>query len=177
MASTLSDENLMSSYSSNYLEFESMEMSEIDEDLMMALLEESHVEEDEDERLGSVIRSLEAEIDHRPESSQSTVGMSEDTHDCFGYSASNICDSFDWIDDMEMASTSYDDLGKWYAYSIDNETVDQMIEYRNNIDNFELSQTFADSMEHFSLLYHADEHMYSSSLWQETYDPVPVMYQ
>ncbi|PIA41573.1 hypothetical protein AQUCO_02200188v1 [Aquilegia coerulea] len=169
MASTLSDN--LSSFPSNHLEFESMEMSEIDGDLMMALLEESNVEEAaEDERLGNVIRSLEAEIDR-----QESVGMPEDSHDCFGYSASNICDSFDWID-MEMASTSYDDVGKWYAYSSvdNNETVDQMIEYGNN-SNFALSQTFA-GMEDFSQLYHADEHMYSS-LWQETYDPVPVMYQ
>ncbi|KAF9588743.1 hypothetical protein IFM89_015180 [Coptis chinensis] len=163
MASMLSENVNVLPY--NDLEFEGMEIIETDVFLMEKLLEESQIEDTEDERLGSVMQSLEAEIN------QSKDVLLESTHDCFGYSASNnIYDSLDWTD-MEMASTSFtDDIGKWYAYSMENEVVGVVGFGDNNNADIALSQT----CEHFgdySQFCHADDLVYCS-LWQETYDTV-----
>ncbi|KAF9588744.1 hypothetical protein IFM89_015181 [Coptis chinensis] len=152
----MSSENL-NSFPQYNLEFEGMEISELDGELMMALLEESHIEEAEDERLGSVIRSLEAEIN-----------QPKGIHESFEYPIADFHSSFDWID-IEMASTSNDDdIGKWYTYSIENDILD-MTEFGDNNDMALLSQTFG-NIEDYSQLYYGDEHVFGS-LWQGTYDP------
>ncbi|KAL5731798.1 hypothetical protein ACHQM5_004495 [Ranunculus cassubicifolius] len=151
MASALS-QNLSSTFP-NIIEIEEMEFSVIDGDIMMSLLEESLVEDVEEEKLGSVIRSLEAEIE-RPDNV-----LFEDIQNCFEDGLTKVHDSFDWMD-TEMASISSDDMTKWYEYSVEHETSE-----------FSDFQMFGD-MENFSQLYCSSEDTAYSSLWQETYEPV-----
>ncbi|XP_010257766.1 PREDICTED: uncharacterized protein LOC104597731 [Nelumbo nucifera] len=161
-------------------EFEGMEVSEIDGDLLMSLLEESQVDQEaEDERLGCVIRSLEAEIDDpnvlggcgsvvQPELAGrrgscedcrlQEMGLLEDGHHCSGSCASQLSNEFDWID-MDMASsTPSDDMGNWYMDSCADEMIVGMVELGEVRD--------------YSQFYYGvplEENAYSS-LWQESYD-------
>ncbi|KAL5731792.1 hypothetical protein ACHQM5_004489 [Ranunculus cassubicifolius] len=134
---------------------------EFDRDLLMALLEETRVGiemEAEDERLDSVIHSLEAEID------PSKDFLFEEIQDCFGSATS---DFNDWID-MEMTEVASlspsDDIGNWYAYTADNELVG-MMDFQD--DSSKMSEEIGDYLQ----FCYVDDNV-NSSLWQETYDSV-----
>ncbi|XP_008790047.2 uncharacterized protein LOC103707372 [Phoenix dactylifera] len=117
---------------------EGMDVPEIDSTLLMELLDESHLEEPEDDRLGCVMRSLEAEIN--PPAAAAAAGIMAvesihaheecedcglddilsdlDSHDCSGSpSAYLIDDPFDLVE-MEVVaagSPSGGDMGGWYV--------------------------------------------------------------
>ncbi|XP_058101107.1 uncharacterized protein LOC131245571 [Magnolia sinica] len=130
----------------------------IDGSLLMDLLEESQVDETEDERLGCVIRSLEAEIDGSgpitAECGLESAG-SEDGQD-WSRSTSQIDDPFDWVD-MDMVSGSHcGDIGNWYLDTCTDE----------------IGMAGFGDVRDYSHLYYGDypmEQVYSP-LWQETYD-------
>ncbi|KAG1346764.1 hypothetical protein COCNU_06G005930 [Cocos nucifera] len=112
---------------------------EIGSTLLMELLDESHLEEAEDDRLGCVMRSLEAEINpagptavggggivavesiHAHEDCED-CGLDDilsdlDSHDCSASSAYLIDDPFDLVE-MEVAAgspSSGGDMGGWYV--------------------------------------------------------------
>ncbi|KAL5731794.1 hypothetical protein ACHQM5_004491 [Ranunculus cassubicifolius] len=155
MASALSQS--LSSPCPDILEIEGIEFSEIDGDLMMSLLEESLAEEVEDERLGSLIQSLEAEI------SQPGDDRLDDIQNYFDDCVSSNHDSSDSMD-MEMASISSEDMSKWYEYSVEHETSE-----------FGDFQILGGDMEKYSQFYCSSEDTAYSSLWQDTY--APVMYR
>ncbi|KAJ4976763.1 hypothetical protein NE237_001869 [Protea cynaroides] len=155
------------------VEFEAMGASDVDEALLMSLLEESQVEELQDERLGYVMRSLEAEIEPNtntteapaPAPATTDLGIQdfgiEDGYDCSSGSYASPIHVFDWLDmDMEMASSSTcDDMGNWYMDSC----VDELAGFVELGEVRDYSQfCYAAPME---------EHAYGS-LWQETYDSV-----
>ncbi|KAF5205008.1 hypothetical protein FRX31_005408 [Thalictrum thalictroides] len=162
---TVSSESLNSFHYSD-TELNGMEISETDAALLMALLEESHVEEAEDERLTSVIQSLKEEIDRCDEDV-----ISDDIWDCSGSSMSGFDDSIDWTD-IDMTSTSLSDgmeNNDWYASSIENEFV-VMADFKNSdINNNIYFSQMASNIADYSQFSYADDHEYSS-LWQETYD-------
>ncbi|KAA8524069.1 hypothetical protein F0562_010500 [Nyssa sinensis] len=116
-------------------DFDNFEVKEVDGALLMSLLEESQGEECDDERLKSVIQSLEAEIDSdmmdghdslvEPEWCSHMEGCQRcragqvDSHDCL---ISHDLD-FNWMGmdmnmnmnmDMVMASMANDDMTNWY---------------------------------------------------------------
>nr|DAD33859.1 TPA_asm: hypothetical protein HUJ06_012710 [Nelumbo nucifera] len=158
------------------VEFEGMDVSEIDETLLKSLLEEAQVEETEDERLGCVIRSLEAEIDPnmmdgcgvtKPElgghgNCEEDMGVG-DGHNCSSGScpSQQIINEFDWID-MDMGpSTPSDDMGNWYMDSCAGEMVELV----------EFGEVISDYSQFYFGVPLDQEHAYSS-LWQESYDSV-----
>ncbi|KAJ8626810.1 hypothetical protein MRB53_020117 [Persea americana] len=142
---------------------------EIDGDLLMALLDESQVQEAEDERLGCVIQSLEAEIDHNsvrgsgglaePEYHEDQEHWMDHVLGTIGLDDGQINDPFDWVD-MDMVTNSHCvDMGNWYV-----ETCGDDVEMGEFVYGGDYS-TFCSGD------YSSIEHGYSySPLWQETFD-------
>ncbi|KAL5997544.1 hypothetical protein ACLOJK_008474 [Asimina triloba] len=96
----------------------------IDSSLLMDFLEEPlDVDEIKDERLGCVIRSLEAEIDRNamddgcrglimPDCGLDNVKL-VDGEDC-STSMSHVDDPFDWVDVDMVSDSHYGGMGNWY---------------------------------------------------------------
>ncbi|KAK9266474.1 hypothetical protein L1049_021386 [Liquidambar formosana] len=152
-------------------DFNQFEVSEINGALLMSLLEESQGEVGDDDRLMSVIRSLEAEI-----SPNRTYGLDSPMELEFGVNQEDyqLCNAgqvdgqdcstsadldFGWID-MELTSSSpSDDVTNWYMDPCGDE-MDGIIEFGGVSD--------------YSQIYYGvplEEHGYNS-LWQDTYDSV-----
>lgn len=97
--------------------------SEIDGDLIMALLEESQAEEEAagDDRLGCVMRALEAEINHVVGNGDngSIVSNEVNSESCgmddifVGDVSSDGC-SLSWMEMGPYESSSDHDIGEWY---------------------------------------------------------------
>lgn len=109
---------------------EGMDAPEISGNLLMELLDESHLEEAEDDRLGCVMRSLEAEIGGGIMAVDSIIHAREDcedcglddilsdldSHDCSGSSAYLLDDPFDLVEmEVVAGSSSGGDMGGWYV--------------------------------------------------------------
>ncbi|KAL6975551.1 hypothetical protein U1Q18_024345 [Sarracenia purpurea var. burkii] len=126
MAATSVPENWACINGGDEYEFDKFEVLEINGTLLVSLLEESQVEECDDERLTSVIRSLEAEIypikigDHNlptllewgssSDNCQPSDAAQVDGQDC---SAAHDLD-FHWMDvEMDPSSPS-DGMANWY---------------------------------------------------------------
>uniref|UniRef100_A0A5B7ASK9 Uncharacterized protein n=1 Tax=Davidia involucrata TaxID=16924 RepID=A0A5B7ASK9_DAVIN len=116
-------------------DFDNFEVTEINGALLMSLLEESQGEECDDERLRSVIQSLEAEIDSNMMDghdslvetewgSQLSGGGQVDGHDC---STSHDLD-FNWMDMEMVPSLPGDDMTNWYMDPCGDE-MDGIIEF------------------------------------------------
>ncbi|GFZ07605.1 hypothetical protein Acr_19g0005420 [Actinidia rufa] len=142
-------------------EFDQFKVNEIDSDLLMSLLEELHGEECDDERLTSMIRSLEAEINpivmdghdlpmHNSDSCQPSDAAQVDGQDC---SMAHDLD-LHWMH-VEMAPASpSDEMTNWYMDPCGDE--------------------FDGVRDHSQNLYgvvHLEELSYGS-LWQETHTSV-----
>lgn len=145
---------------------------EIDGDLLMALLEDSQVQqEDEDERLGCVIRSLEAEIGHNAVGGSNGLAEPEceDNGHWMDYGLGTdgldgTCHTdgpFDWID-MDMDTNSHlDEMGNWNVETCGNE-VDPTVGFLDGTGEY---SPFCSGD------YSSIEHGYSfGPLWHETYD-------
>ncbi|XP_058092637.1 pentatricopeptide repeat-containing protein DOT4, chloroplastic-like [Magnolia sinica] len=102
---------------------------EIDGALLMALLEESQAEETEDDRLGCVMRSLEAEIDANVIDGSGTGPVQLNYDDCMDYGLDStglengvdcsmamcrIDDPFDWVDMGMVSGPHCDGMDHWY---------------------------------------------------------------
>ncbi|XWS27437.1 hypothetical protein CRYUN_Cryun26dG0115200 [Craigia yunnanensis] len=126
---------------------EEIEVPEIDAALLISLLEESLSEEYcNDERVNSLMESLEAEIRMENHGLCNIEGDME-SNDGF--------DCFEWTE-MEMVPSSPSDDMNWYAeYHVEEISMDDLVEFGNDLpqDYYEVPL----------------EHEYSS-LWQETYD-------
>ena len=148
-------------------EFDQFEVNKIDGAFLMSLLEESHNEECDDERLTSVSRSLEAEINpividghdspmHELDNCQPSEAAQVDGQD------SSMAHDLDlhWMDvEMDPASPS-DEMTNWYMDPCGDE-FDAIIE-------------FGGVRDHSQNLYgvvHLEELSYGS-LWQETHTSV-----
>ncbi|XAR56394.1 hypothetical protein NMG60_11036862 [Bertholletia excelsa] len=110
-------------------DFDKLEVPGIDSSLLKSLLEESQADECDDERLNSVIRSLEAEIDPNAmsvsDSSMDGEWVVSNSDDCQSsdlyqhmddqdYSMAHDLDHFNWME-VEMApSLPCDELNNWY---------------------------------------------------------------
>ncbi|XP_050279665.1 uncharacterized protein LOC126720870 [Quercus robur] len=150
-------------------DIQGIEVSEIDSAILMSLLEESQGEERDEDRLNSLIRSLEEEINSNAMDSQNSsmkpdfivedgqlciVGNKEG-HDCM---VSQDQLEFGLID-MEPETSSPSDDMNWYMDLCENE-MDGIIEVGGLSD--------------YSHMYYGvslEEQGYRS-LWQETYDTV-----
>ncbi|OVA13250.1 hypothetical protein BVC80_8019g2 [Macleaya cordata] len=165
---SMSSENL--EYVIDDIEIETLEVPEVDETLLKALLDESNENEAEDERLGSVIRSLEAEIDPKMIVNHSLtyepdemVGIYENYEDNRSDECSVSChmENFDWVDmEMDCTSSPSDDMGNWYMDTFTDEIGSGIVEFGE--------------LKDYSQFYYGvqlEDHAYSS-LWQETYDTV-----
>jgi len=151
------------------------EVQEIDGALLMSLLEESNAEDCDDDKLTSVIRSLEAEIDpnmmdghdlsmdlgwgSNPENFQPFDVAQVDDLDC---SISHDLDDFDWMEmEMEMIppSSPSDEMNNWYMDPCGDE-LDGVIGFGAVTD--------------FSNMYYGVplEELTYGSLWQETHNSV-----
>ncbi|KAJ8616666.1 hypothetical protein MRB53_036038 [Persea americana] len=128
---------------------ECWENAEIDGALLKSLLEEPHVEDGEDERLGCVIESLEAEIgnsgqvesqcgnyDDWMDYGQENVGLDGDDYSRL---MCHIDDPFDWVNMISHC----DDIGNWYMQTGTNEV--GMVEVGDVRDYYYYGDT---SMEH-----------------------------
>ncbi|XAR68208.1 hypothetical protein NMG60_11003259 [Bertholletia excelsa] len=143
--------------------FDKLEVQEIDSALLMSLLEESHAEECDDERLSTVMRSLEAEIDPKMIHGHEFAG--DPTSDGCQLSDFKQVDGQDWpvSHDLEfnwmeidmVPSSPSDDVARWYMGACGDD-MQGFIEF-----------------DAASQLYHGappEEHTYSyGSLWQETH--------
>lgn len=106
--------------------------------LLMALMDETHLEDAEDERLGRVIRSLEKEIGpievgNRSGPVESEGGNHDDSMDRgldslelmdggdYSGSTWHISDPFDWVDVDMGPSSQFDGIGNWYLDTCANE--------------------------------------------------------
>ncbi|KAL7186100.1 hypothetical protein ACSBR2_027956 [Camellia fascicularis] len=159
-------------------EFEKFEIPEIDSALLMSLLEESQADQDcddDDERLMTVIRSLEAEIDpdvmdgHDLDmdiewDSNLEGGRSTGQVEAQDWPTSKSDQlAFNWMEDVEMGPSSpSDDMAIWYMEEPYGVEMDGVIEVGGVGD--------------YSHIYFGvplEEHAYGS-LWQETH--ASVMY-
>lgn len=147
------------------------ELSRINSDVLASFLEESLMEDADDERLTSVMQALEAEISgaaSRDDFTSLTEMKSEDHHGSMeelqlydlsaseGYSTSSDLD-FDWTTDAEMACSSPSD-----------EMNTMLLEY--SVNEIEDAVMFV-GIEHHTQFWDGvflEEHGYSS-LWQEPY--------
>ncbi|KAL1813010.1 hypothetical protein ACET3Z_023075 [Daucus carota] len=163
--------------------FSALEAMEMDDSaLIMSLLQDSQVEDIDDERLCSAIQSLEAEIgtnvmmndhDHGISSAvpsledfqPSDVLRMKDQH--FSISLDDHMD-FSWINDVEMviSSPGEDEMNLW---SMDMNC--DYYEFGNRVEFGEAADYFYQSscQQMFDLEEPAEQH---TSLWQETYEPV-----
>ncbi|XP_059664514.1 uncharacterized protein LOC132310349 [Cornus florida] len=112
-------------------DFDQFEVPEINTALLMSLLEESQVEECDDERLRSVIQSLEAVIDpNRLDGHDSLVEMEwgsgnlngcttpSDGEQLNGQDCSTSLDlDFSWMDVEMVPSSPSDEMTNWYMDS------------------------------------------------------------
>lgn len=133
MASVVASENWASINNDNV--FEGIEISGVDSAFLMSLMGElqDHVEESDEERLKSVIQSLEAEInscmepaddpDHASisdgEDSQTCKSVQLDDHDCSTLFDHDL-DMSAWIDMEAVPCSPRNDLN-WYMYPCDDE--------------------------------------------------------
>ncbi|OIS96758.1 hypothetical protein A4A49_18313 [Nicotiana attenuata] len=98
----------MSTSNSSYVDFSDVEFSKIDTDILMSFLEESEIEESNEEKIKTVILSLEAEI--TPvliTDSNSLKHIEADCHD------SNDFQLYDIASEEESCSTSFDLEFEW----------------------------------------------------------------
>ncbi|CAL5336154.1 unnamed protein product [Camellia sinensis] len=164
-------------------EFDRFEVPEIDTALLMSLLEESQVDQDcDDERLTSVIRSLEAEIEFDPnmmdgqddhhlplqphhqrdgnlKGCQPSDGAQVDGGDC---SDPHDDLDFNWMD-VEMAPSSpSDDIANWYMDPYGGE-MERIIEF------IDQARDYSHTSYGVPLEEHSGAYGY---LWQETHTSV-----
>ncbi|KAI3465944.1 hypothetical protein Pfo_022607 [Paulownia fortunei] len=120
MASTTVTENSSCTTCHDGLDY--TEFSNTDTSLLMSLLEDSQVEDEDDERLRNVIQSLEAELVNEASFSESnSEGYLEYYDQLSDIEQMNSCCTspdhldFEWID-MEMAYSSpiFDEIGSYF---------------------------------------------------------------
>ncbi|KAL3508826.1 hypothetical protein ACH5RR_028227 [Cinchona calisaya] len=169
-------------------EFDNFELSDVDDALLMSFLDDTQVVEDcDDEKLSSVIRSLEAEIDHHShtiiddgeqyslEENNWTSNLSDHDRGHFdglnNNSRSDYEFDFNWMDmdmNMEMVPSSPSDgMAGWY--------MDPCGDGMDNIIVTELGSEKLDyyHFQHFNGIPFEDhECCPNGTLWQETNAPL-----
>ncbi|CAL0326468.1 unnamed protein product [Lupinus luteus] len=113
------------------------EFSEANNVLLLSLMEETHEDEyNGDDRLVSMIQSLEAEINDPMLGQRYELGHMMDGQDCY----TSINDNANWVDKEFVSSLSFDEMNTWIPCG-ENEMMEHVaMEYEggNDIDDFEL---------------------------------------
>ncbi|PIN16645.1 hypothetical protein CDL12_10703 [Handroanthus impetiginosus] len=121
MASSMVAENW--DYADGHDGSESLELSQINQNLLMSLLDETQIDDCDDERLINVIRSLEAEIDFDGQHAIDNAMWESDLVDCQssndelnGQDRSLPHDNLDlhWMDMETIPSSPSGAMGNWY---------------------------------------------------------------
>ncbi|KAK4364001.1 hypothetical protein RND71_015359 [Anisodus tanguticus] len=116
-------------YITTYDDLSDVEFSNIDTDILMSFLEESQIEESDEEKIRQVIQSLEAEISPVLINDSNSLTESRST-------SSDL--EFEWIDPEIECSTPSDDKSIWFMdYSRDE--IDDEFKF---IDTTEFSQIY-----------------------------------
>ncbi|XP_073284049.1 uncharacterized protein [Primulina huaijiensis] len=92
-------------------DFESLEFSHVNQGLLMSLLDETQVDDCDDERLTKVIQSLEAEI--KPDDSHDSNEYWNDESSGQDWSMPHDFDDHNWMD-MEFAPSA--DMEKYWSF-------------------------------------------------------------
>ncbi|KAI3457535.1 hypothetical protein Pfo_014198 [Paulownia fortunei] len=110
-------------YMNGHDDSENIEFSQINHNLLMSLLDETQIDDCDDERLKNVIRSLEAEIDSDGHYAFDNATWESDLVDCQssndesnGQDRSMPNDDLDlhWMDMETMPTSPSDGMGSWY---------------------------------------------------------------
>ncbi|OIT03348.1 hypothetical protein A4A49_03143 [Nicotiana attenuata] len=135
----------MSTSDTSYDEFCDVEFSKVDIDILMSFLEESEIEESNEERIRSVIQSLEAEI--APVLITDSNSLKHIEADCHESNDFHLCDII--ANEEESCSTSFDLEFEW---------TDSVMEF---IDTRDFSQMY----DRVLLM---EDHSHRTSFWEET---------
>lgn len=147
-----------------------------DNALVISLLQDSQLEDcDDDERLLSVIQSLEAEIDpnvmmndhdHNISSPAPNLEPMKDQH--YSTLSDDHMDSISWINDVEMviSSSVEDGMNIWCM-----DMTCDYYEFDNRVEFEEIGDYFYQNS-HQQVFDFEEPAGQNTSLWQETYEPV-----
>ncbi|KAL3503037.1 hypothetical protein ACH5RR_037486 [Cinchona calisaya] len=150
-------------------EFDNFELPQVDDALLMSFLDDTQVEDCDDEKLSSVIRSLEAEIHQQNSLSENNSRRIDDLFDrhCGQFDDHDQVLDFDWMD-MEMdidivPSSPSDGMASWYMDPCGDD-LDGVAEFGSEKDYY---------FQHLNGTSHEDHEGCSyGALWQETNAPL-----